>query len=407
MVDMTVDRDKRRVPPAPDFKGLRHSKIGYFKEFRSKIKELETLNVQLARRHNRLDAIFNSMSDGVTILDRNLNIVFTNRIQKTMFPEISNTVMRCHQIFYQRDRRCPDCPVMKTLKTGEMLRGEHMFKRGHLAGRYAEWTTSPIADAFGRVDEIILIMRDITERKEYELKLMQTDRMVSVGFLAASLAHEINNPLTSIAGFSEGLLKRLKTMAPTQGERVLASFRDYLEIINSEAYRCKDIIQNLREFSSNASDGNQSLPIDRIIQETLSLIRQHAKDNQITIVFENHLASGLNQLVGKSGHLKHLFLNLFKQLFNTLSAGQQLKITARNDGEIINVVLSDPDGSLSRELSECPSSQSMDGCFSKGPERMDLSICCDIIRSHKGDIGSLPATDGGRLLVLRFPAVLT
>ena len=196
---------------APDFKGLGHSKIGHFKEVRSKIKELEKLNVQLARRHNRLDAIFNSMSDGVTILDRDLNIVFSNRVQKEMFPEISQTVMNCHQIFYQRDQRCPNCPVLKTLETGEMLRGENMFKKGHLAGHYYEWTTSPIADAFGKVDEIILIMRDITERKEYEFRLMQTDRMVTVGFLATSLAHEINNPLTSIAGFSEGLLKRLKT----------------------------------------------------------------------------------------------------------------------------------------------------------------------------------------------------
>lgn len=270
-----------------------------------------------------------------------------------------------------------------------------MFKKGPLTGRYTEWTTSPISDAFGRVDEIILIMRDITERKEYELKLMQTDRMVSVGFLATSLAHEINNPLTSIAGFSEGLLKRLKVQQLMQDERAQAAFRDYLEIINSEAYRCKDIIQNLREFSSNASDEYQSIHIDRIIQETLSLIRQHAKDHQIAINFENRLASGFNQLVGKNGHLKHLFLNLFKQLFNTLPAGQQLHITARNDGEIIDIILSDPDGSLSRELGECPSAQSMDGCFTKGPERMDLSICCDIIRSHQGDIRSMPATGEG------------
>ena len=216
--------DIKKSPAAPDFKGLRHSKIGHFKEVRAKIKELEKLNVKLARRHNRLDAIFNSMSDGVTILDRDLNIVFSNRVQKEMFPEVAEAVLNCHQIFYQRNQRCPNCPVLKTLESGGILSGEHMFKKGHLAGRYFEWTTSPIADAFGKVDEIILIMRDITERKEYEFRLMQTDRMVSVGFLATSLAHEINNPLTSIAGFSEGLLKRLVNNNLLQDEKVLASF---------------------------------------------------------------------------------------------------------------------------------------------------------------------------------------
>jgi signal transduction histidine kinase len=399
--------EPRPSDPMPDFKGLRHSKIGYFKEFRSKIKELEQLNIQLARRHNRLDAIFNSMSDGVTILDRNLGIVFTNRVQKQMFPEISHPERGCHYIFYQRNRRCPGCPALKTLKTGEMLRGEHMFKRGRLSGRYVEWTTSPIADARGNVDEVILIMRDITERKEYELKLMQTDRMVSVGFLATSLAHEINNPLTSIAGFSEGLLKRLKTGNPAMEEKARASFADYLEIINGEAYRCKEIIQNLREFSSTASDAYQSLAVGEIVEDTLSLIRQHAKDNDIRIVFDNRLATGLDRLSGKSGHLKHLFLNLFKHLFKTTGAGGRLHITARNDGEIIEVGLSDPDGSLSMELAGFLSPRTGEGCAGRGPERMDLSICYDIVRSHQGEIRTEAAREGGRRLVLRFPPSLT
>ena len=398
--------DKKNTA-SPDFKGLGHSKIGYFKEVRSKIRELEKLNIQLARRHNRLDGIFNSMSDGVTILDRDLSIVYTNRVQKEMFPEISEAVMNCHQIFYRRNRRCPDCPVLKTLETGEMLRGEHMFKKGHLAGHYYEWTTSPISDAFGNVDEIILIMRDISDRKEYEFRLMQTDRMVSVGFLATSLAHEINNPLTSIAGFSEGLLKRLRTKGLFQDEKVLASFKDYLDIINSEAYRCKDIIQNLREFNSSASFESEPLDIDQIIRGTISLIRQHAKDQHIKIVFENHLASGFNKVIGKNGQLKHLFLNLFKVLFNAMTAGGELKVKARNDGEKIEIILSDPDGSLSNEISGCQTYQPLGGCVTNGRERTDLSICYNILRHHQGDIRPISTHDGHRLLVLRFPAVLT
>jgi len=398
--------DDKKKTAAPDFKGLGHSKIGYFKEVRSKIKELEKLNIQLARRHNRLNGIFNSMSDGVTILDADLNIVYTNRVQKEMFPEISAAVMNCHQIFYQRDRRCPNCPVLKTFETGQMLRGERMFKTGHLAGRYFEWTTSPISDAFGKVDEIILIMRDISERKDYELRLMQTDRMVSVGFLATSLAHEINNPLTSIAGFSEGLLKRMKTKGLFRDEKVMASFKDYLAIINSEAYRCKDIIQNLREFNSATSFESERLDIDKIIQGTISLIRQHAKDQHIKIVFENHLTNGFNKVIGKNGQLKHLFLNLFKELFNAMTAGGELKIKARNDGEKIEIILSDRDGSLSDKISGCQTDQPLAGCVTNGQERMDLSICHNILRHHQGDIRPISTHDGHRQLVLCFPAVL-
>jgi PAS domain S-box-containing protein len=398
--------DDKRIPAELDFKGLRHSKIGYFKEVRAKIKELEKLNLQLAHRHNRLDAIFNSMSDGVTILDRDLNIVFTNQVQRKMFPDISESVKHCHQIFYQRDERCPHCPALKTFETGEMLRGEHMFKKGHLVNRFYEWTTSPIAGARGQVDEVILIMRDITERKEYEFRAMQNDRMVSIGFLATSLAHEINNPLTSIAGFSEGLLKRLKTQDPVEAGRMLASFQDYLEIINSEAYRCKDIIQNLREFSSSTSDEYETLEIDAIIKDTISLIRQHAKDHCIQIALKNHLAAGFNRLLGKSSQLKHLFLNLFKQLFNALTVGGEMTITVRNDGEKIEVILPDPDGRLSQDFSGCQTYPSLDGSSSRGRDRMDLSFCHNIIRHHQGEVRSMALNDGGQRLVLRFPVAL-
>lgn len=399
--------DEFKKTASPDFKGLGHSKIGYFKEVRSKIKELEKLNVQLARRNNRLNGIFNSMSDGVTILDRDLNIVYANRVQKDMFPEISEVVMNCHQIFYHRDQRCPECPVLKTLANGEVLRGEQMFKKGHLAGRYYEWTTSPIADGYGNVDEVILIMRDISERKDYEFRLMQTDRMVSVGFLATSLAHEINNPLTSIAGFSEGLLKRLKTQGLFQNPKALASFKEYLNIINSEAYRCKDIIQNLREFNSRTSLESEALDIDEIIRGTISLIRQHAKDLKIRIIFENLLNHGFNRLFGNIGQLKHLFLNLFMELFNSMTAGGELKIVASNEGEKIEIILSDPDGRLSKKISGRPSYQSMEDWFTNCRERMDLSICYNILRHHRGNIKPLLRQDGQHQLVLRFPVVLS
>ncbi|MDM8538924.1 PAS domain-containing protein, partial [Desulfobacterales bacterium HSG17] len=184
-----------------DFKGLGHSKIGYFKDVRLKIKELEKLNIKLARRHNRMEAVINSMDNGLTILDSKLNIVYANHIQKEIFPEIAEAGGKCYNFFHQREEICQNCPALKSLETQETQHGERLFKHGKLAGRYYEWTISPIKNHFGKVDELLLIMRDITERKESEFKLMQAHRMASVGFLATGIAHEINNPLTSIAGF--------------------------------------------------------------------------------------------------------------------------------------------------------------------------------------------------------------
>lgn len=399
--------DKKENSLVHDFKGLGHSKIGYFKEVRSKIKELEDLNIKLARRHNRLEAVFNSMVNGLAILDKNLNIVYANHIQKEMFSDISGRENKCYQVFHQKEKVCRNCPALKALETQETLTGEVLYKHGKLAGRYYEWTISPIWNNFGRVDEMLLIMRDITERKEYEFKLMQAHRMASVGFLATGIAHEINNPLTSIAGFSEGLLKRLKKMDENIKDNTFKSFRDYLEIIHNEAYRCKEIIERLREFTRNSSDEYESLEIDKVIKDTLVLIRQHAKDNNIKINFQNHLSTGFNKISGKKPQLKHLFLNLFKNLLNSQEHGGDFSVIARNNGERIEIMISDPGSFLCDELSGSnlyspPGSQGIENGMT-----LDLSICYSIIQHHKGDILSRRTEEHGSAIMLMFPPILS
>ncbi len=189
----------------------------------------------------------------------------------------------------------------------------------------------------GQVSEIVLLMRDITRRKEAEFKLLQADRMAAIGLLAAGIAHEINNPMTSIAGFSEGLLKRLKHLSESGKDKGLESFREYLEIIFNEAYRCKDIIQNLLEYSRQPTEGTETLEMDQIIKDSVSLVRQHAKDSRIKIIVKNGLTKGFNRILGNESQLKHLFLNVFNNAFRSMDDGGQLTIVSKTSGNLIEI----------------------------------------------------------------------
>jgi two-component system NtrC family sensor kinase len=393
------------TPDDYDFKGIGFSKIGYFKEVRSKIKELEDLNVELARRHNKLEAIINSMSSGLLILDQNLNIIFANKVQASMFPGVPLIGQECYKALYRKTKRCRDCPALKTLETHETYRGEILIKEGGFAGRYYEWTTSPIRSPFGEVSEIVLLMRDITRRKEYEFKLLQADRMAAVGLLAAGIAHEINNPLTSIAGFSEGLLKRLKDLKGPIDRKKLEMFKKYLDIIFNEAYRCKDIIQNLLEYSRKSGDDTEILDVDQIISDTVSLIRQHAKDNKIRITVKNSLATGFNRIVGNEAQLKHMFLNLFHGAFKAMQGGGQLTTVARNSGNIIEITIA-----YNRDAAESDEGMTQDPQCSSEEARdsraMDLSICYNIMGHHGGDLHFEHFPGGARKFVLQFPSIM-
>ena len=390
-----------------DFKGISYSKIGHFKEVQSKIKELEKLNLELARRHNRLEAIFNGMSDGLTILDRNFTIVFANQVQKNMFPDISVIGKKCFKAFFRKEKACHECPALRSLETLETFQGETLIKSGAYAGRYYEWTSSPIKGHGGNVDEIILLMRDITRRKESEHKLMQADRMATIGFLAAGIAHEINNPLASIAGFSEGLLKRLKSFRTPLDDKMFKSFHEYLEIIQSEAYRCKDIIQNLQEFSRSASDEFETIPVDRVIRDTMSLFRQHAKDKGIAIDYKDHLSNGLNTLSGKESQLKHLFLNLFNRAFNGMEKGGTLSLSSINRSNQIEIsMLYNGGGKVDHFPGSIFNPALLREAIGETPT-IDLSICYSIVHHHKGEIQFMADGDNnGSRFIIRFPVSL-
>jgi two-component system NtrC family sensor kinase len=388
----------------PDFIGIGYSKIGYFKETRSKIKELESLNLELGRRHNKLEAVFKSISDGLTILDRDLNIVFVNKVQQANFPDTVLTGKKCHQAFYNKAAVCSNCPVIPTMERKENLTGEIFVQQTDNSGRYFEWTTSPIRDPSGRVYEILLLMRDITERKEYEYKLMQADRMAAVGFLAAGVAHEINNPLTSIAGFSEALIKRLKKTGSNLDKRQILAFEEYLGIINAEAYRCKEIICNLQDFSRNSSDDFTILSIDEIIRATLSLFRQRAKDHNVRISYNDEMAPGTDTVHGKKSQLKHLFLNLLIRAFKSVEDGGNLRMQASSNGNYIKVAISETAAEVKRDCSAEYQAHT-NGCSDAGSE-VDLSICYNIVQHHKGMMQFEMPAKKGRMLAIYFPAAM-
>jgi PAS domain S-box-containing protein len=390
---------------AHDFKGIGCSKIGYFKEVRKKIKELEKLNLKLAQRRNRLEAIFESINDGLSILDRDLNIVFANRVQETMFPEHPLVGVKCFEAFFTKKMTCKGCPALKTIETGETYQGEILVKKGHASGHYLEWTATPIKDDRHRVTEVLLLMRDVSKRKEYEHKIMQSDRMAAIGFLAAGIAHEINNPLTSIAGFSEGLLRRLKRSGDQVDGSQLSAFKEYLEIIEAEAYRCKTIIQNLLDFSRSSSGDYEVIALDRLLHRTASLFRQHAKDSKIEVVFTNRLADGFNTILGKETQLKYLLMNLTHHAFKAMDNGGVMRLEAYHHENSIHLLIShtghvNPDRYHAQIFDpHCATKATGEG------NPIDLSLCFSIVQHHQGIIEySIQEALGGTFR-LQFPVV--
>lgn len=227
--------------------------------------------------------------------------------------------------------------------------------------------------------------------------------MAAIGFLAAGVAHEINNPLTSIAGFSEALLKRIKNISGEFSHQLLVAFEEYLGIINAEAYRCKEIIFNLQDFSRNSKDDFELLSIDAIIRDTLSLFRQRAKDNNIRIRYDAQLDPEKEAIYGKISQLKHLFLNLLIRAFKSVEEGGSIWIQALSKGKQVKVALYDNDRSLDKSCAK-KAAEKPEG-FSGSRSDVDLSICYNIVQHHKGVMKYEMSEEMGSVLTIYFPAV--
>lgn len=152
-------------------------------------------------------------------------------------------------------------------------------------------------------------------KKNQSEQLMQSAKLASVGELAVSVAHEINNPLTGILGFTSLLLSEM----PPDDPRT----RD-LKVIESEALRSRQIVRNLLDFSRSHGSNKELIDVNDVIRNTLLLIRYQAKTSNFKIVevYEKDLPPVLADM----DQLKQVFINLIKNAFDAMPNGGHLQI---------------------------------------------------------------------------------
>ena len=263
--------------------GLESSKIGFYSEVKQKIQELEAANLGLRTKTRELQAVFDSISDGVAIYDSEGLVQHRNHVCPRMFPQQTLVGSSCARLFHpDQERDQESCPVERALK-GESVQVSFANAVAGMETRYFDATITPIEDNNGK-HRALMFLRDVTDRRSQELQLVQAEKMSSIGVLAAGVAHEINNPLSSVAGYAEALLRRLRHEPEFSGDMRFDVFHNYLEVIMRETYRCKAIIDSLLSFSRKSDGSAGAVDLNHAIREVLELVRHKSRYEQIQIV---------------------------------------------------------------------------------------------------------------------------
>jgi two-component system NtrC family sensor kinase len=156
----------------------------------------------------------------------------------------------------------------------------------------------------------LIIFDDITDRDELERRLVQADKMSSIGVLAAGVAHEVNTPLAVISTYAQMLAKQIS------GDDQKAKL---LDKIAKQTFRASEIVNSLLNFSRTSTTEFVEVDLNKIIRETLSLIEHQLEKSAIQVSLD--LQEGLPAVKGNSGKLQQVFLNLFLNARDAVESG--------------------------------------------------------------------------------------
>ncbi|MDW8353605.1 MAG: ATP-binding protein [Bryobacterales bacterium] len=253
---------------------------------------------------------------------------------------------------------------------------------------------APLVTREGQRIGRLIIFDDITERAELERRLVQADKLSSIGLLAAGVAHEVNTPLAVISTYAQMLAKQIS------GDQQKAAL---LDKIAKQTFRASEIVNALLNFSRTSPKEFTEVDLGRVIRETLSLIEHQLARARIEVRLE--LEEPLPLLRGDAGKLQQVFLNLFLNARDAMEEGGVLGVRARPSERGVEVEVSDTGRGIPPEHLH----RIYDPFFTTKPSRkgtgLGLAVTYGIVREHGGliDVESKPGQ--GTRFHLDFPAV--
>jgi len=213
------------------------------------------------------------------------------------------------------------------------------------------------------------------QAQELEQQLLASGRLVAVGELTASMAHEFNNPLGIILGFAQGLLDALSPSDPNY---------QHVQIIAEEAKRCEKLVQELLEFGRPKSSDFVLTDVEQIIQRTMNLLQPHAAKNRVETAID--IEAELPQIYADPQQLQQILLNLGLNALDAMPNGGKLMLRAAS-ASAGNIILTVSDTGIGIDNDLLP--RIFQPFFTSKKRRglgLGLPICDRIAKSHGGTI---------------------
>ena len=389
--DGTILHTLQNITAVRDAQG----KIKQFRGLMLDVTEQRTFQAQLQRERDFNQKILNATQSMILVLDTAGLISYANR--------------RCYETGYKQEqmigRRLVDLvdaaerkefeAALDTTAHGQQVENlELRARRSDGTAGHFSISLSPMRDEQNTVNSVVVVMTDITDAALLQAKLAHSERMATLGRLVSGVAHEVNNPLAAILGFTDLLL---------ENPAVPANAREDLQIILQETQRTKDIVQDLLSFARQRAVKRELVNIVAILKQTTKLRSYDLQSHGVEVMEEYD--ENLPAVMGDAQQLQQVFLNILNNAYDAIEESGRtgkifLKTTAA--GGSVEISLADNGtGIVDVERIFDPFYTTKQTGKGTG---LGLSICYGIVRAHGGEIQCSNNADGvGSTFSIRIP----
>jgi len=357
---------------------------------------------------------------GAMVLDTSYRIRWINKAGAKMagLSEQEALGRYCFQVSHRQVGPCstPEapCPMKETLETGQTAHAIHEHRLGDGETVFCDVTTFPLFNKAGDVVEVVEFIRDITtdlnhevERRTQALKkdlagLVQEDKLIALGKMVASVAHEINNPIASIINFTKLIRDTFREGGPHPDQ--IAQFERYMDLSLREAQRCGKIVTNLLSFSRQQNMEPKVIELGAMLEDIVTLTRHKLELSNIEL--KKRIHNEPLEVWGDYTQIQQCLINLIFNAIEAMPDGGRLMIRGGRLDDRDEVWLEVGDTGVGITAEHLPSifepffTTKTDG-YGVG---LGLSMVYGIIREHHGHIAVQSEEGQGATFRVTLPA---
>ena len=401
---------------AGNFNNMARTLKRYFEELEDKNRQLADQFSLISRSQKEWQETFDCITDPIIVIDGDCNIVRANRAFVKTFEEFftfphheSIDKKKCNELFgYCVMSDCPHKSAMqgRTPTVKEI--------HGQKTGKIFEVSIFPYDSPGGDFRGSIGIVKDVTEKKENEMQVVMSERLAALGEMASGIAHELNNPLATIAACTEALHKRMEK------EKIGSLlFESYLRIIGEEIERCKKITTSMLSFVRKTDNEKKGVNINEALDGAIEMITFQGRMKDV--VYLRNFGKEIPVIPGREGELRQVFLAIIVNALDAmedrgtlsvetgtippsppLDKSERLEIEGGERGFVF-IKISDtghgiPSGLMNKIFDPFFSTKS-----EKGGTGLGLSIADRIIKENHGKIDVISEEEKGATFTITLP----